>query len=148
MASISGMTPSLSMQEQEQEQEQVSGRVEEVFLPKYWPSPLAGVGRQCMRHPPNSNLASQSKGTYNTVCSLGIIRTVCSLGNIWHRMFPREHMAPYAPLFGTVCSLVQNCMFPREHTAPYASLFGTVCSFVRHRILPCSAPYAPMLGTE
>ena len=37
-------------QEQEQEQEQVSGRVEEVFLTKYSVSPLAGVGRHCMRH--------------------------------------------------------------------------------------------------
>ena len=55
------MTPSLTRQEQDQEQEQeqeqyqVSGRVEEVFLPKYWRSPLAGVGQQCMRHPSNND---------------------------------------------------------------------------------------------
>ena len=50
-------------------------------------------------------------------------------------------MAPHAPLFGTVCSLVRQCMLPCS--APYAPLFGNVCSLVQHRMLPCSAPYAP-----
>ena len=50
--------------------------------------------------------------------------TVCSLGIIWHHMFAREHAAPFAPLFHTVCSLVW------------------------HHMLPCLAPYAPLLGTE
>ena len=57
------MAPSMNRQEQDQEQEQVPERVEEVFFPKYWQSPLAGVGRQCMRHPSNSDI-----GRYLWVC--------------------------------------------------------------------------------
>ena len=40
-------------------------------------------------------MPSQSKGKTGNVCSLGII---------WRRMFPREHTAPYAPLY--VCMYV------------------------------------------
>ena len=55
------------------------------------------------------------RATYNTLGSLGIIH---------HRMFPREHTAPYAPLFGTVCSLVRHWMrgrklFPGGHPSKY-----------------------------
>ena len=62
-------------------------------------------------------------------------------------MLPREHTAPYAPLFGTIYSLVRHRIIPREHTAPYAPLFGTVSFLVWHRMLPCSAPYAPLFDT-
>ena len=66
-------------------------------------------------------MPSQSKGPYVTVCSLGIIGTVCSLG-----------------IIGTECSLgiIRPHMFPREHTAPHAPLFGTSCSLVRNVIMP------------